>query len=242
MMTSYINIGGLRDDIPEGFQAGVKDFLQYFPARLKDYHALLTNNPIWLERTKGVGYLSLEDALNYGVTGPLLRAAGMEWDVRKAWPYGGYEEFDFDIPTGENSDVYDRYLVRMEEMRQSLRIVEQALAKITPGAYRIEDYKIVLPPRQRLDVSMESLIHHFLVSTEGFKVPAGDAYVSVEGPRGETGYYIVSDGGHKPYRVHMRPASFSALQAFPAMAKGHLVADIIAIMGSIDMVMGEVDR
>ncbi len=242
MMTSYINIGGIRDDIPEGFRALVKDFIEYFPGRLKDYHALLTNNPIWLERTKGIGYLSLKDALDYGVTGPLLRAAGMEWDVRKAWPYAGYEEFDFDIPTGENSDVYDRYLVRMEEMSQSLRIVEQALAKITDGPYRIEDYKIVLPPRQRLDVSMESLIHHFLLSTHGFKVPVGDAYVSVEGPRGETGFYIASDGTEKPYRMHMRPASFSALQAFPLMSRGHLIADIVAVLGSIDMVMGEVDR
>lgn len=242
MMTSYINIGGLRDDIPEGFGAAVKNFINYFPGRLKDYHTLLTNNPIWLERTKGIGYLSREEAFNYGVTGPVLRASGLEWDVRKAWPYAGYEEFDFDIPTGENSDVYDRYLVRMEEMSQSLRIVEQALGKIPEGPYRIEDYKLVLPPRQRLDVSMESLIHHFLVATQGFRVPEGDAYVSTEGPRGETGYYIVSDGGQKPYRMHMRSSSFSTLQALPLMSRGHLVADLVAILGSVDMVMGEVDR
>ncbi|HPP75575.1 MAG TPA: NADH dehydrogenase (quinone) subunit D [Armatimonadota bacterium] len=242
MMTSWINIGGLRDDIPEGFTHAVKNFLEVFPPRLKEYHTLLTNNPIWLKRTKGIGYLSLEDALDYGVSGPILRAAGMEFDVRKTWPYSAYSDFEFDIPTGENSDVYDRYLVRMEEMRQSLRIAEQALAKLPEGDYRIEDYKIVLPPRQRLDVSMESLIHHFLVATQGFLPPKGDAYVSYEGPRGETGYYIVSDGSGKPYRMHMRSPSFSALQSMPLMVRGHYVSDVISVLGSVDMIMGEVDR
>jgi NADH-quinone oxidoreductase subunit D len=242
MMTSYINVGGLRDDLPEGFFAAVKQFLDVFPDRLKDYHNLLTANPIWMERTKGIGYLSLKDALNYGVTGPVLRATGMEWDVRKVWPYSIYDQFDFDIPTGENSDVYDRYIVRMEEMRQSLRIVEQALSRLPEGDYRIEDYKIVLPPRQRLDVSMEALIHHFLVSTRGFSVPRGDAYVSTESPRGEMGFYIVSNGGPNPYRMHMRSPIFSTLQTLPVMARGHLVADMVAILGSIDMIMGEVDR
>ncbi|MBI2844267.1 MAG: NADH-quinone oxidoreductase subunit D [Armatimonadetes bacterium] len=242
MMTSWINVGGLRDDIPEGFTDLVRYFLDVFPSRLDDYHALLTKNPIWLERTKGIGYLSREDALNYGVSGPILRATGLAWDVRKVWPYSAYEEFEFDIPTGENSDVYDRYLVRMEEIRQSLRIVEQALSKLPEGNYRIEDYKIVLPPRQRLDVSMEALIHHFLVPTHGFFVPAGDAYVSTESPRGEMGFYIVSDGGTKPYRMRMRSPSFSTLQSLPLMSKGHLVADVVAILGSVDMIMGEVDR
>lgn len=242
MMTSWINIGGLRDDIPEGFRAAVKHFIDIFPGKLKEYHALLTKNPIWLERTKGVGYLSLEDALNYGVSGPLLRAAGLAWDVRKVWPYSIYSDLDFDIPSGENSDVYDRYMVRMEEMRQSLRIAEQALAKLPDGNYRIEDYKIVLPPRQRLDVSMEALIHHFLVSTQGFSVPKGDAYVSTESPRGEMGFYIVSDGGAKPYRMHMRSPMFSALQSMPLMVKGLLIADVVAVLGSVDMIMGEVDR
>lgn len=242
MMTSWINIGGLRDDIPEGFTDSVKHFIEIFPARLSEYHALLTKNPIWLERTKGVGYLSLEDALNYGVSGPLLRATGLAWDVRKVWPYSIYDQFDFDIPTGENSDVYDRYLVRMEEMRQSLRIAEQALAKLPSGNHKIEDYKIVLPPRQRLDVSMEALIHHFLVATQGFSVPFGDAYVSTESPRGEMGFYIVSDGNNKPYRMHMRSPMFSSLQALPLMSRGHLMADVIAILGSVDMIMGEVDR
>jgi len=241
-MTSWINVGGLRDDIPEGFTAAVKSFLDHFPSRLDDYHALLTKNPIWLERTKGVGYLSREDALNYGVSGPLLRATGLAWDVRKAWPYSSYDEFEFDIPAGENSDVYDRYLVRMEEMRQSLRIVEQALRRLPDGNYRVEDYKIVLPPRQRLDASMESLIHHFLVATQGFFVPPGDAYVSTESPRGEMGFYIVSDGSQKPYRMRMRAPSFSSLQAIPAMSRGHLLADVVAILGSVDMIMGELDR
>lgn len=242
MMTSWINVGGLRDDIPEGFSRLVRGFIDQFPPHLDDFHALLTNNPIWLERTKGVGYLSQEDALNYGVSGPILRASGLAWDVRKVWPYSSYEDFEFDIPSGENSDVYDRYLVRMEEMRQSLRIVEQALNRLPEGDYRIEDYKIVLPPRQRLDVSMESLIHHFLVATQGFFVPKGDAYVSAEGPRGETGFYIVSDGGAKPYRMHMRAPSFSALQSMGLMFKDSLIADVISILGSVDMIMGEVDR
>lgn len=242
MMTSWINIGGLRDDIPEGFTAAVRRFIEDFPAKLDDYHSLLTNNPIWLERTKGIGYISREDALNYGVSGPILRAAGLAWDVRKVWPYSGYDEFDFDIPTGENSDVYDRYIVRMEEMRQSLRIIEQALDNLPGGNFRIEDYKIVLPPRQRLDVSMEALIHHFLVPTKGFNVPRGDSYVSYEGPRGETGYYIVSDGGLKPYRMHLRSPSFSALQSMSLMIKNRLLADVIAVLGSVDMIMGEVDR
>jgi NADH-quinone oxidoreductase subunit D len=242
MMTSWINIGGLRGDVPEGFSDAVRQFIRVFPDRLKEYHALLTKNPIWLERTKGVGCLSQEDALSYGVTGPVLRATGLAWDVRKVWPYSGYQDFDFDIPTGTQSDVYDRYLVRMEEMRQSLRIVEQALARLPEGAFRIEDYKIVLPPRHRLDVSMESLIHHFLVATQGFPVPEGEAYVSVEGARGETGFYIVSDGSPRPYRMHMRSSSFSTLQSLPVMARGHLVADVVAILGSIDFIMGEVDR
>lgn len=242
MMTSWINVGGLRDDIPEGFTAAVRHFLDVFPDRLKDYHSLLTKNPIWLERTKGIGYLSLEDSLSYGVTGPVLRATGLEWDVRKVWPYSGYEDFEFDIPTGRNSDVYDRYLVRMEEIAQSLRIVEQALNKLPKGDYRIEDYKIVLPKRQRLDVSMEALIHHFLLATQGFFVPRGDAYISTESPRGEMGFYIVSDGGTKPYRMRMRAPTFSTLQAIPLMSRGHLVSDIVAVIGSVDMIMGEVDR
>ncbi|MEN6520433.1 MAG: NADH dehydrogenase (quinone) subunit D [Armatimonadota bacterium] len=242
MMTSWINIGGLRDDIPEGFTAAVRRFLDTFPARLDDYHSLLTKNPIWLERTKGIGCISREDALSYGVSGPVLRATGLAWDVRKVWPYSAYDEFDFDIPTGENSDVYDRYLVRMEEMRQSLRIIEQALDNLPDGDYRIEDYKIVLPPRQRLDVSMESLIHHFLVATKGFNVPKGDSYVSYEGPRGEAGYYIVSDGSPKPYRMHLRSPTFSTLQSMPLMIQNRLVSDVIAVLGSVDMIMGEVDR
>jgi NADH dehydrogenase I D subunit len=242
MMTSWINVGGLRDDIPEGFTTAVRSFLEIFPDRLNDYHSLLTKNPIWLERTEGIGYISLDDALNYGVSGPILRAAGIAWDVRKVWPYSSYQDFEFDIPVGENSDVYDRYLVRMEEMRQSLRIVEQALNRLPSGNYRIEDYKIVLPPRQRLDVSMEALIHHFLIATQGFFVPKGDAYVSYEGPRGEAGYYIVSDGSQKPYRAHMRSPMLSALQSMPLMIRDHMVSDVISVLGSIDMIMGEVDR
>ncbi len=242
MMTSWINVGGLRDDIPHGFIDMVRHFVDTFPDKLGDYHALLTRNPIWVKRTHGIGYLSAEDALAYGVSGPILRAAGVAFDCRKAWPYSSYEDFDFDIPVGKNSDVYDRYLVRMEEMRQSLRIIEQVLSKLPSGNYRVEDYKVVLPPRQRLDVSMEALIYHFLVATQGFFTPAGDAYVSCEGSRGETGFYVVSDGGTKPYRMHMRSASLSTLQSMPLMVRGQLLADVISVLGSIDMVMGEVDR
>jgi len=242
MMTSYINIGGLRDDIPDGFIEAVKEFIKIFPDKLDDYHKLLTKNPIWVERTRGVGCLSLNDAINCGVSGPVLRASGLAWDVRKVWPYSSYDEFEFDIPVGEHGDVYDRYLVRMEEMRQSLRIVEQAVNRLPSGAWRVEDYKLVLPPRDRLDKSMEALIYHFLVSTEGFPVPRGDAYTATEGTRGETGFYVVSDGRTKPYRARMRSASFSTLQSLPLMARGHMVADMAAILGSIDMIMGEVDR
>lgn len=242
MMTSYINIGGLRDDIPEGFTQQVRDFLENFPARFDEYHKLLTQNPIWLERTKGIGYIDLDTAVAYGITGPVLRALGHAWDVRKVWPYSGYENYEFDVPTGENGDVYDRYLVRMEEMRQSVRIIRQALESLPGGPVQVSDYKIVLPPRQRLDVSMEALIHHFLVATQGFSVPAGDAYVSTESPRGEMGYYLVSDGGTKPYRMRMRAPTFSTLQAVPAMSRGHMVSDVVAILGSVDMIMGEVDR
>ncbi|MDO8586443.1 MAG: NADH dehydrogenase (quinone) subunit D [Armatimonadota bacterium] len=242
LMTSYINIGGLRDDIPEGFSAKVREFLEYLPPKLVEYHALLTRNPIWLERTRGVGVISVEDGIRMGVSGANIRGSGLKWDVRKAWPYSGYENYDFEIPTGSNGDVYDRYLVRMEEMRQSLRIVRQALDNLPGGDYRISDYKIVLPPRDRLAVSMEAVIHHFLVASRGFDVPAGDAYVSTESARGEMGFHVVSHGGPKPWRMKMRPPSFATLQALPKMVTGGMLADVVATVGSIDIILGEVDR
>ncbi|MDO8684260.1 MAG: NADH dehydrogenase (quinone) subunit D [Armatimonadota bacterium] len=242
MMTSYINIGGLRDDLPEGFTKLVRDFLDYFPRRMDEYHALLTRNPIWMERTRGVGVISLEDCIELGVSGPNIRGSGLKWDVRKAWPYSGYENYEFDIPVGSEGDVYDRYLVRMEEMNQSLRIIQQALDNLPGGDYRIEDYKIVLPPRDRLAVSMEAVIHHFLVASRGFDVPEGDAYVSTESPRGEMGFFVASHGGPKPWRMKMRPPSFATLQALPKMVTGAMVADVVAAVGSIDIILGEVDR
>lgn len=242
MMTSYINIGGLRDELPEGFSERVRAFLEYFPPKLDEYHALLTRNPIWLERTRGIGVISVEDGLELGVSGPNIRGSGIKWDIRKAWPYSGYENYDFDIPTGTNGDVYDRYLVRMEEMRQSLRIIKQALDNLPVGDYRISDWKVVLPPRDRLAMSMEAVIHHFLVASRGFDVPPGDAYVSTESPRGEMGFFVASHGGPKPWRMKMRAPSFATLQALPKMVRGSMVADVVATMGSIDFILGEVDR
>jgi NADH dehydrogenase I D subunit len=242
MMTSYINIGGLRDDIPEGFSGKVRAFLDYMPPKLDEYHALLTKNPIWLERTRGVGKISVEDAMDLGVSGANIRGSGLKWDVRKAWPYSGYENYDFEIPTGTNGDVYDRYLVRMEEMNQSLRIIKQALDNLPGGNYRIEDYKIVLPPRDKLAVSMEAVIHHFLVASRGFDVPAGDAYVSTESARGEMGFFVVSHGGPKPWRMKMRPPSFATLQSLSKMIQGSMLADVVAAIGSTDIILGEVDR
>jgi NADH dehydrogenase I D subunit len=242
MMTSYINVGGLRDDIPEGFSQRVRDFLDYLPPKLGEYDALLKKNPIWMDRTRGVGRISIEDGINFGMSGANIRGSGLKWDVRKAWPYSGYENYDFEVPTGTNGDVYDRYLVRMEEMRQSLRIIKQALDNLPDGDYRISDYKIVLPPRDRLAVSMESLIHHFQVASRGFDVPKGDAYVSTESARGEMGFFVASDGGPKPFRMKMRPPSFATLQALPQMIKGSMMADVVAVVGSIDIILGEVDR
>jgi NADH-quinone oxidoreductase subunit D len=242
MMTSYINIGGLRDDIPEGFTQRVHDFLDYLPPKLDEYHTLLTKNPIWLERTRGIGKISVEDAMDLGVSGANIRGSGLKWDVRKAWPYSGYEQYEFDVPTGTNGDVYDRYLVRMEEMNQSLRIIKQAIDDLPGGAYRIEDYKIVLPPRDKLAVSMEAVIHHFQVASRGFDVPAGDAYVSTESARGEMGFYVVSHGGPKPWRMKMRPPSFATLQSLPKMIEGSMLADVVAAIGSTDIILGEVDR
>jgi len=242
MMTSYIRIGGLALEPPRGWEKAVEKFIQAFPSKVEEYETLLTKNPIWLRRTKGVGYVSLEDLLDLGATGPLLRAAGLDWDIRKSEPYCGYEQFDFEVPVQTESDVFARYQVRLDEMRQSARIVEQAMEGMPSGPWKADAPHIVLPDREKMKTQMESLIYHFKIVAEGFPVPAGDVYQVIESPRGELGYYVVSDGTAKPYRVFMRTPSFGNLQALPAMIEDRLVADVIASMGSLDFVLGDVDR
>jgi NADH-quinone oxidoreductase subunit D len=242
MMTTYFRPGGLWRDVPVEFEAAVRQFIKDFPEKIDEYEALLTKNPIFLERTQGIGILSQEDALCWGITGPPLRASGINHDLRKVRPYSGYEQYDFDVPTHTDCDTYARYLVRMEEMRQSLRIVEQALDKLPYGPVRSGNRKYVPPPRSELGVSMEAVIHHFKLWTEGFKPPKGAVYVAAESPRGELGVYLESDGGPKPYRIHWRTPSFVNLQILPLLAKGHLVADLVALIGTLDIVLGDVDR
>ena len=242
MMTTYIRPGGLWRDVPAGFEDAVREFLKAFPARIDEYEALLTKNPLFLERTKHIGVLSREDAIRWGVTGPMLRASGVAHDLRKAQPYSGYEQYDFDIPTQTGGDTYDRYLVRMEEMRQSLRIVQQALDKLPYGPVRSNNRKYVPPPRSELGVSMEALIHHFKLWTDGFDAPKGGVYVAVESPRGELGVYLEGNGGPMPHRVYWRTPSFVNLQVLPLLSKGHLVADLVALIGTVDIVLGDVDR
>lgn len=245
MMTSYFRVGGLAYDLPPEFEDTVAAFLKIMPARVDEYEDLLTGNPLWLERTVGVGAIDAAAAIAYGVTGPGLRAAGVPWDLRKDMPYSSYELYDFDVPIAQNGDIYDRYLVRMAEMRQSVRICEQALARLrelSPGPYATSNRKIAPPPKSEITHSMESLIHHFKLWTEGFKPPVGDALAAVESPRGELATYIVSDGSPKPYRVHFRAPSFVNLQSLPHMAKGRLMADLVALIASMDPVLGEVDR
>lgn len=244
--TSWICPGGLRGDVPTGWMHRVNEFLGEFLARIEMYEGLLTNNPIWIERTRGIGILTRQDALDFGLTGPSLRASGVPLDLRKAEPYSRYEEFDFDIAVGEVGDVYDRYRVRMEELRQSLRISLQAWAKVdempADSPVRTTDRKVAPPPREELDTSMEALIHHFKLYTEGYHPPVGEALGAVEGPRGEKAYYVVSDGSNKPYRVRIKGPSFYNLQALPRMCEGRMVADVVAMIGSIDIVLGDIDR
>ena len=242
MMTSYIRPGGLWRDVPVEFEAAVRDFLKAFPKHIAEYDALLTKNVLFKNRTIGIGVLSREDALRWGVTGPPLRASGVNQDLRKTQPYSGYEQYDFEVPVLNGGDTYDRYLVRMEEMRQSVRIVQQALDKLPYGPVRSNNRKYVPPPRSELGTSMEAVIHHFKLWTEGFSVPKGGAYVAVESPRGELGVYMESDGGPKPLRVHVRTPSFSNLQVLPLISKGVLVADLVALIGTVDIVLGDVDR
>ena len=242
MMTTFIRPGGLWRDVPAEFESAVRDFIKMFPRRVDEYEALLTKNPILLDRLLGIGILDGATALQHGVTGPMLRASGVNWDLRKARPYMGYEQYDFIVPVATEGDTYARYIVRVQEMRESLKIIEQALNKLPMGPVRSDNRKFVTPPRSEIGVSMEALIHHFKLWTEGFPAPKASVYSAVESPRGELGVYLEGDGGPKPHRVHMRTPSFDNLSVLPKMVKGHLVADLVAILASTDIVLGDIDR
>ncbi len=243
LFPSYIRVGGLREDLPRGFHAAVRSFLDRFLPKLDEYEDLLTENEIYLKRTQNVGVISKDDAVAYGLVGPIARSAGVNYDVRKYFPYLGYETFDFAVPTQTAGDVYARYCVRVAEMRESVKICRQALDRITPtGAFAIDDPRITPPPKDRVYTEMEALIQHFLIYSQGFTVPAGEAYVPIEGPRGEQGFHVISDGTNRPWRVKSRAPSLLACQALERMIVGGLIADVIAVIGSIDVVMGDVDR
>ncbi len=242
MMTSYFRVGGLALDAPLGFFEKVKKFVDIFPSRVDEYEGLLTGNRIWIERLKGVGHLSAEDAIALGMTGPALRASGVDWDLRRDMPYTGYENFKFKVPVSQDGDVWARYVGRVRELRESIGIVKQALEGMPEGRIKADAPKVVLPDREKMKTQMEALIYHFKIVTEGFTVPAGEVYQAIESPRGEMGYYIMSDGTAKPYRVHMRSPSYANLQALNKMCEGRLIADVVAAIGSIDIVLGEIDR
>jgi NADH-quinone oxidoreductase subunit D len=242
MMASYFRVGGLTNDVPKGFEDRVKDILDTFPAKIDEYEGLLTDNKIWRNRTIGVGVISAEDAIDAGLSGPNLRGSGVAWDIRKSNPYSIYDKFDFEIPTGVKGDCYDRYLVRLEEMRQSLNIIRQALDGLPDGPTKSLDRKISPPDKEEVLTGMEQLIHHFKLVVHGFQPPVGDVYHSIESPKGEIGCYLVSDGSKKPYRVHFRPPSFVNISALNRLVAGRMVADVIACIGSIDIVLGEIDR
>lgn len=242
MMTSYIRVGGLALEPPRGWEKAVGKFINSFDSKIDEYETLLDSNPIWIRRTQGVGTVPLAELIDLGVTGPVLRAAGLPMDTRKDQPYSSYDQFDFTVPTHTENDVYARYKVRMEEMRQSTRIVKQALAGMPSGPYQADAPHVLLPDREKMKTQMEALIYHFKIVTEGFRVPEGDVYQVIESPRGELGYYVVSNGTSKPYRVFMRTPSFGNLMVLPSMLEGRLIADSIASMGSVDFVLGDVDR
>jgi NADH-quinone oxidoreductase subunit D len=242
MMTSYVRVGGVMKDATPEWIAGVKHVIDILPEKVDEYESLLTNNPIWMDRTIGVGVMTKDEAIRWSMSGPCLRASGVNFDFRKQRPYSRYDDFKFDVPVFTNGDVYDRYRIRVEEMRQSREILKQAIEKLPDGPYKVDDSKISLPDRDKLKTSMEALIHHFKLVSEGVKVPAGETYVPTEGPRGEVGFYIVSDGSSIPYRMKLRAPSFMAIPGMCAMMKGSYIADVVAIIGSVDIVMGEVDR
>jgi NADH-quinone oxidoreductase subunit D len=243
LFPSYIRVGGLREDLPRGFHEAVLGFIERLPGKLAEYEDLLTDNTIFVRRTRGVGTISADDAIGLGLVGPIARAAGSTYDVRKAFPYCGYETYDFTVVTASGGDVFDRYIVRLGEMRESLKICRQALDRLTPtGPFAIDDPRIVPPPKDRVYTEMEALIQHFLIYSQGFSVPEGEAYVPIEGPRGEQGFHIVSDGTNRPWRVKARSPSLMACQALPRLVQGGLIADVVAVIGSVDVVMGDVDR
>jgi NADH-quinone oxidoreductase subunit D len=242
MMSTYIRPGGVWRDVPVEFEAAVRDFMKMMPKRIDEYEALMTKNPLFLDRLLGIGKLDPAVALQHGVTGPMLRASGVNWDLRKVRPYIGYEQYDFNVPVLSDCDTYARYIVRVQEMRESLKIIEQALNKLPLGPVRSDNRKFVAPPRSELGVSMEALIHHFKLWTEGFPAPDGDIYQAVESPRGELGVLLAGDGSGKPRRCHWRTPSFDNLSVLPKIVQGHLVADLIAILASVDIVLGDIDR
>ncbi len=239
---AYIRPGGIAADVPEGLIEDIAKFIEQFPKYIDDVDELLTENRIWKQRTVGISEISVAQALDWGFSGPMLRAAGLAWDLRKSQPYEIYDQLDFDIPIGQNGDCYDRYLVRMAEIRQSISLVKQCIEKMPGGPIKTEDRKISPPPRAEMKKSMEALIHHFKLYSEGYHVPEGETYAAVEAPKGEFGVYIVSDGTNRPYRCRIRAPGFAHLQALDFMAKGHMLADIAAIIGSLDIVFGEIDR
>ncbi|AXC15081.1 NADH-ubiquinone oxidoreductase chain D [Acidisarcina polymorpha] len=242
MMTSYFRIGGLALEPPFDFFDRVQALIKILPEKIDEYQNLLTGNPIWVSRLKGVGHLSAADGIALGVTGPPLRASGVDFDLRRDMPYSSYEKFQFKVPVSNDCDVWARYVIRLEEMRESVKICQQALDGMPEGPIKADSPKVVLPDREKMKTQMESLIYHFKIVTEGFPVPAGEVYQAIESPRGEMGYYVVSDGTAKPYRVHMRNPSFATLQALQVMCEGRLLADVVAVIGSIDIVLGEIDR
>lgn len=242
MTSNFFRAGGLSMDVPPEFEKKVRDFINEMPANIDTYEGLLTTNPIWLKRTIGNGVISAEDAIDYGITGPALRGSGVDWDLRRDNPYSGYEDFQFQVPVGENCDTFDRYKVRLVEMREACKIIIQALDRLKPGPVLAEDPQVCYPPKENVYNSIEGLIHHFKIASEGYPVPEGEVYMGVENPKGELGYYIVSDGSSKPYRMRIRPPSFINLQAIEKMSKGSMIADLVAVIGTLDIVLGEIDR
>jgi len=242
MNHNYVRPGGVAADLPDGWRDDVLAILDVFPGRLDEYDTLLTGQPIWRERTQGIGVITAEECMALGITGPILRSTGVPWDLRRSTPYLFYDQVDFDVVVGRYGDTFDRYAIRLNEIRESIKIVHQVLDAMPPGDYRVQDKKVTPPPRARIDESMEALIHHFKIFTEGFRVPEGEVYVAVESPRGELGCYIVSDGSAKPYRLHIRGPSFINLQCLPHMIRGGLIADAVAVISTVDPIMGEVDR
>ena len=242
MTSNYFRVGGLSKDLPAGFEADIQEVIDTFPGYFDTYEGLLTKNTIWLQRTVGNGVISAEDAIDYGITGPALRGSGVDWDLRRDNPYSGYEKYKFQVPVVENCDTFDRYKVRLVEMREAVKIIQQALTSLKPGPILADEPQVCYPPKENVYNTIEGLIHHFKIASEGFPVPEGEVYQSVEAPKGELGYYIVSDGSAKPYRMRIRPPSFVNLQAIEKMAKGSMLADLVAVIGTLDIVLGEIDR